>query len=150
MASKQKAASEDSEPYFLDTNILMYAIGSRHALRDACRGALGRAVDRQATLVTDSEVLQEILYRYFSIRKPDIAQVVYHAAVDLCAEIFPVRESDTARALQLLLKRPDLSTRDAIHIATMEAGEIRRILSTDRDFDGLEGIERIDPAHFLE
>lgn len=149
MTSKRKAGSEKSEAYFLDTNILMYATGARHPLRDVCRGVLERAVNRGATLVTDSEVLQEILYRCFSTRKPDIAQAVYSAAVDLCAEIFPVRESDTARALRLLLKRPNLSTRDAIHIATMEAGGIRRILSTDRDFDGLEEIERIDPADFL-
>lgn len=50
----------------------------------------------------------------------------------------------------MLSKTPNLSPRDAIHIATMEAGGIRRILSTDRDFDCIEGIERIDPRRFLE
>ena len=128
----------------------MYAAGSPHALRDACRGALARAVEHWVPLVTDSEVLQEILYRYFSIRKPDIAQAVYQAAVDLCVRVSPVQESDTARALQLLLENPSLSPRDAIHVATMEAGGIRHILSTDRDFDRVRGVERVDPRHFLK
>ena len=126
----------------------MYAAGAQHALRKACQGALQRAVDSGTVLVTDSEVLQEILYRYFSTRKPHLAQAVYRAAVDLCREVYPVRESDTAQALELLLKKPDLSPRDAVHVATMRSAGIRRILSTDRHFDGLEGIERIDPARF--
>ena len=127
----------------------MYAAGAPHALRDACRGALARAVELRAVFVTDSEVLQEILYRYFSIRKPEVAQAVYGAAVDLCTRILPVRESDTARALQLLMENPSLAPRDAVHVATMEAAGVKRILSTDRDFDGLKEIERIDPRHFL-
>jgi uncharacterized protein len=137
------------DAYFLDTSILMYAAGSSHPLREPCRDALSRAVSHRATLVTNSEVLQEIIYRCFSIGKAEIARVVYQSAVGLCAEILPVGEEHTERALELLSKYPEISPRDAIHIATMETAGITQILSTDKDFDDLKEIRRIDPAQFL-
>jgi predicted nucleic acid-binding protein len=127
----------------------MYAVGGSHPLREPCRGALEVAVDRRIRLITDSEVLQEILYRYFALGRPDTAQAVYTSATYLCEEILPVAERHTARALELLLQRPQLTPRDAIHIATMEDRGLRRLLSTDRDFDDIEWIQRIDPVVFV-
>jgi len=134
--------------YFLDANVLMYAAGAAHPLREPCRDALQRAVDQKKTLVTDSEVLQEILYRYFAIRRPEAAQSVYRSATALCDAVLPVTEQDTARALGLLLKYRNLPARDAIHIATMEAAGLRQILSTDTHFDTVTEIDRIDPERF--
>ena len=127
----------------------MYAAGAPHPLRESCRDALEKAVRLKANLVTDSEVLQELLYRYFAINRPEVAESVYRSAVRLCDEVLPVSERHTARALELLLKYRRLSVRDAIHIATMEAKGLRRLVSTDRDFDGVSEIRRIDPRHFL-
>ncbi len=138
-----------ADAVFLDANILMYAAGTDHPLREPCRRALELAVARRVPLVTDSEVLQEILYRYFAIRRPEVAKIVYRAATRLCTEILPVTETNTSRALQLLLERPGFSPRDAIHIATMENAGIGRILSTDTHFDGLSKVERVDPVKFL-
>ena len=39
-----------------------------------------------------------------------------------------------------------LQTRDAIHAATMLHAGIRRILTTNRLFDAVKGIRRVDPA----
>ena len=149
VASRRKPGKRPADAVFLDANILMYAVGAAHTLREPCRAALERAVHRETPLVTDSEVLQELLYRYFAMRRPEIAKAVYAAAIRLCHEILPVGEPHTARALALLLGRPGLSARDAVHVATMESARIRRILSTDRDFDAFSNIERIDPQAFL-
>jgi uncharacterized protein len=127
----------------------MYAAGATHPLRQPCRDALERAVRLNATLVTDSEVLQELLYRYFAIRRPEVAESVYRSTVRLCDEVLSVSEGNTARALELLLKYGRLSVRDAIHIATMEAKGLRLLVSTDKDFDGVSEVQRIDPRHFL-
>ena len=127
----------------------MYAAGGPHSLREPCRAALEAAVTQRVSLVTDSEVLQEILYRYFSLQKPDIAREVYQAATGLCDEVLPVSERTTARARELLLRYEDLSARDAIHIASMEEGGLRRLLSTDGDFDAVDEVRRVDPADFL-
>jgi uncharacterized protein len=149
MTTKKGKERSHLEAYFLDANILMYAAGAHHALREPCRNALSRAVSHRTTLVTNSEVLQEIIYRYYSIRKAEIARVVYQTAVRLCVDVLPVTEEHTARALELLSKYPRISPRDAIHIATMESAGIHSMLSTDRDFDDLEEIQRVDPEQFL-
>ena len=136
-------------PYFLDANVLMYAAGSAHRLREPCREALTRAVDQEVSLITDAEVLQEILHRYFSIGRPEIARTVHQSAINLCDEVLPVEERHTTRALELLLEHRELTPRDAIHVATMEYHGLELLLSTDRDFDNLSQVERIDPTTFL-
>ena len=140
---------DTSASYFLDANVLMYAAGAAHPLREPCRDALTRAVDQEVSLVTDAEVLQEILYRYFSIGRGEVARAVYDSAIRLCDEVLPIDEGHTSRALELLLEHGELSPRDAIHAATMEVHGLERLLSTDRDFDALDQVERIDPAEFL-
>jgi predicted nucleic acid-binding protein len=111
--------------------------------------ALEAAVTRRVSLVTDSEVLQEILHRYFSLQQPDIARELYEAATGLCDEVLPVSERTTARARELLIRYTKLSARDAIHIASMEEAGVQRLLSTDPDFDEVVEVRRIDPAYFL-
>lgn len=138
-----------AEAYFLDANVLMYAAGSDHPLREPCRQALTMAVDQELSLITDAEVLQEILHRYFSIGRPEAARTVHRSAIDLCDEVIPIAEEHTTRALELLLEHSELTPRDAIHVATMEFRGLKLLLSTDRDFDGLSQVERIDPTVFL-
>jgi hypothetical protein len=140
---------DSGQVYFLDANVLMYAAGSDHPLREPCRQALTKAVDQEVSLVTDAEVLQEILHRYFSIGRPETARTVHQAAVDLCDEVIPIAEEYTTRALELLLEHSELTPRDAIHVATMEFHGLQLLLSTDQDFDGLSQVERIDPTAFL-
>ncbi len=140
---------ETAASYFLDANILMYAAGAAHPLREPCREALTRAVEQEVGLVTDAEVLQEILHRYFSLGRPEIARAVYDSAVRLCDEVLPIDERHTSRALELLLEHSELNPRDAIHVATMEDHGLDRLLSTDQDFDAVDQVERIDPAAFL-
>jgi hypothetical protein len=140
--------TDRGDAYFLDANVVMYTVGAEHPLRDPCRRALRRAVDLRVPLITDAEVLQEILYRYYAIGRRETARSVYRHAVDLCDEVLPITGRGTARALELLDAHDRLTPRDAIHVATMEAAGLRCLLSTDRDFDGLAAIERIDPAAF--
>lgn len=53
---------------------------------------------------------------------------------------------DMNLAVTLLQRSSSLRTRDAIHAATMLHAGIRRILSTDRHFDAVKGIRRVDPV----
>ena len=55
----------------------------------------------------------------------------------------------TTRALELLLEHRELTPRDAIHVASMEHHGLELLLSTDKDFDSLNQVERVDPAVFL-
>jgi predicted nucleic acid-binding protein len=131
---------------FLDANLIMYSLGGPHPLRDPCKSILEKIKDGTVQVVTNTEVLQEILYRYFSIRKQTLGELAYSSLIDLCEEIFPVTVQDTDRALELLKGYPDITSRDAIHAATMLNQGIKDILSTDPHFDLIPGIRRIDPV----
>ena len=131
---------------FVDANIFMYLAGRDPVLRERCRDALRAADEREITLVTSAEVLQEILHRYFAIGRHRDARLVYDSAKAICSDILPITERQTARALDLLSSHPHVRARDALHMATMEHHGIRQILSADRHFDQLETAERVDPA----
>ena len=130
-----------SEPYFIDTNILMYAVGTPHPLKEPCLAILKRVSDGEITAVTDTEVFQEIAYRYWSQRKWQVAVEVlsaYHALFD---EIYPIEKTQLSSYYQLLGDHPDLFPRDAIHIAVMHHHGLQRIYTADRDFKRVPGLE---------
>lgn len=50
---------------------------------------------------------------------------------------------DVERAKTVVLTRPGVSARDAVHVAIMERRGTSRVLSFDRGFDAIPGIQRI-------
>ncbi len=130
---------------FIDANLIMYSLGSPHPLREPCRMVLEKIKDGLIQVVTNTEVLQEILYRFLSIKKPSLAALAYTSLVEICVEILPVTIHDMDLALDLLKKYPDITTRDAVHTATMINHEIKEILSADSHFDFITEIRRIPP-----
>jgi uncharacterized protein len=131
---------------FLDANLIMYSSGVPHPLRVPCKSILEKIKNGTLQVVSNTEVLQEILYRYFSIRKKALGELAYTAIIDLCEVILPVTLQETDRALELLKQYPQITSRDAIHAASMLNNGIEEILSTDPHFDLIPGIRRIDPA----
>ncbi|MBI4764399.1 MAG: type II toxin-antitoxin system VapC family toxin [Deltaproteobacteria bacterium] len=123
----------------------MYSLGGPHPLQVPSKGVLEKIKNDSLRVVSNTEVLQEILYRYFSLRKQALGELAYTAMIDLCQAILPVTIQDTDRALGLLKQYPQITSRDAIHAATMLNNGIKEILSTDPHFDLIAGIRRTDP-----
>jgi len=128
---------------FIDSNIPMYVIGAPHPLKDVAGPMLERVLREQERLVTNAEVLQEILHRYTSIRRREAIPVAFELVLDIVDTVFPIELQDMEEARRILLDSEDLSARDSLHYAIMRRYEIGRIMSFDGDFDGLPGIERI-------
>jgi len=121
----------------------MYALGGPHPLQQPCRKILAQTKSGTLLLVTDTEVLQEIFDRYFSIQRAALAETAYTAVKEIGVEILPVMD----RALDLIKNNPTISSRDAVHAAVMLHNGLRVIISTDDHFDRIPGIRRLDPAH---
>jgi len=98
-------------------------------------------MDRQR-LVTDAEVLQEILHRYISINRREVIQPAFDALLALVDSVLAVDQETVVEAKQIVLGYPKLSARDALHLAVMRLHGIDRILSFDSGFDGIRGITR--------
>ena len=128
---------------FVDSNLPMYLVGAAHPNKDAARRLLESAISRSERLVTDAEVLQEILHRYHAIRRLNAVQPAFDALVPLVDEVLPVDLATVQRAKEIVGSGSGLSARDAVHLATMERADVRRILSFDAGFDGWPGIERL-------
>jgi predicted nucleic acid-binding protein len=121
----------------------MYLVGAPHPRKADAQRVLEALVADRRRLVTDAEVLQEILHRYVAIERPDAIQPAFDALLGVVDEVFPVDQDAVERAKRIILGSRRLSARDAIHVATMEQHGVTRIISFDSGFDGLPGIERL-------
>ncbi len=128
---------------FVDSNIPMYLIGAAHPHKTDAQRLLERCVSERERLVTDAEVLQEILHRYVAIARRDAIQAAFDAVLGLVDEVFAVDAAAVDRAKAVVLGHPRLSARDAVHLAIMEEHGVRRIMSFDSGFDGFPGVERL-------
>lgn len=128
---------------FIDSNIPMYLIGAPHPHKTDARRCLEDLVGDRERLVTDAEVLQEILHRYVAIHRPDAIQPAFDALLGIVDEVFPVDRAAVERARTIVLGHKELSARDAIHLAAMQIHGVMRILSFDRGFDSFPGITRL-------
>jgi predicted nucleic acid-binding protein len=133
-------------PYFLDANVPIYAAGSEHPYRECCARIIVAAARGDIDAVTDTEVIQEIAYRFHSVGRRALGLQVAEDFLSVVAAVLPVTREDAARALQLLRARAFLLPRDAIHIAVMEAAGLHTIVTADRHFDRMPGLTRIDPS----
>jgi uncharacterized protein len=121
----------------------MYLIGAPHPHRSDAQRWLEKLVSERERLVTDAEVLQEILHRYAAINRRDAIQPAFDALLGLADQILAVERGHIERAKEIVLGRWLLSARDAVHLAVMEQNGIDRILSFDSGFDGFPGITRL-------
>lgn len=121
----------------------MYLVGAAHPNKEVTRRLLEQAVSLQAQLLTDAEVLQEILHRYLAINRPDAIGPAFEALLGVVREVLPIELTDVQRARRLVGGAGDLSARDALHVAIMQRYDIAEIMSFDRAFDAVPGIRRI-------
>lgn len=128
---------------FIDSNIPMYLVGASHPHKVDARRLVEEAIADSERLVTDAEVLQEILHRYVAFGRREAIQPAFDVLLGIVDEVFPVDADAVERAKSILYGKPRISARDAIHLATMAAHGSTRIMSFDKGFDGYPGVQRI-------
>lgn len=134
---------------FLDANIFLYAIGGDGPYREPCRAVLSAVGQGTLDGVTNSEVLQEILYvRARRVSASDATQAV-RAAAGIVADVLPVTREDVFDACTLLTTYSALGARDALHAAVMKNARVNLIISVDRDFDTVISLKRLKPEDAL-
>ena len=127
----------------VDSNIPMYLIGSPHPHKTDAQRLLEKLIADRERLVTDAEVLQEILHRYVAIDRRDAIQPAFDALLGVVDEVLIVDRRAAERAKQIVLGYRQLSARDALHLSVMEQNGIRQIASFDSGFDAFPGIARL-------
>jgi predicted nucleic acid-binding protein len=106
------------------------------------QSVLEEAIAERERLVTDAEVLREIMHRYTAIERLDAVQPAFDALLGVVDDVYPVELADVERARAVLLGGLGLSARDAIHIAVMQRRGVAEVMSFDGDFDRFPGLVR--------
>ena len=121
----------------------MYLVGAEHPNKGRAQLLLQTAVLAGDRLVTDVEVLQEILHRYTAIERLDAIQPTFDTVLGVVDEVFPVDSVDVDHAKQIILGGSSFTARDALHIAVLERRGISRVMSFDAGYDRRPGLIRI-------
>jgi predicted nucleic acid-binding protein len=121
----------------------MYLVGAPHPHKANAQRLLEKLITDRQRLVTDAEVLQEILHRYVAIDRRDAIQPAFDALLGVVDQVLAVDGTVVQRAKQIVLEYRQLSARDAVHLSVMEQNGIQRILTFDLGFDGFPGVVRL-------
>lgn len=138
--------------YFIDTNVFMYSRGKSHNYKESCANLILKIADgsfeeKLGVPFLDTEVFQEIFYRYAGLNKIKTAIDISCNLMELGINILPVRDMEVKKLIELYKKYNQFkfSTRDLIHLSVMVNNGIKNIISTDKHFDSFDEIKRIDP-----
>ena len=99
---------------FIDSNIPMYVAGGEHPHREPARRFLARVQKGEIQGCTSAEVLQEILCRYSTLRRRDMARL------------------------------DGISAREEVRAAVMTNHDVEWIASFDVRFDRVPGVRRLE------
>ncbi len=132
--------------FLFDTSVFLYALGSEHRYREPCRAIMDDGVQGLLSPEASVELIHE--FAYVRCRRGISRTVASKDALEIAgtSRLHMVTPSDIERALELWREHERLDMRDAIFAAQALNRGIDAILSPDRGFDGIPGLERIDPA----
>lgn len=131
---------------FVDANIFMYAVGVAHPHKAPSIRVLERLAGDGVGAVSDAEVLQELLYRYWHLNMVERGAALVDYVVQAIPTILPINLQDVVVARSLLVQHPALKPRDAIHAAVMLNHGLTHLYSYDQDFDLIPGLTRLEPG----
>jgi predicted nucleic acid-binding protein len=130
----------------VDANIFMYAAGAEHPHKEPSREFLEQVARGEVEAVVDAEALQEILHRYRASGHWSEGSRIYDLARRIMPLVLPITAEVLDKSHALLDRYAALTARDALHAAVVQNHGLRAICSYDKDFDEIEGLERIQPG----
>ena len=135
---------------FLDTNVILrYLTRDDEAKAEACYQLFQRVRLGEEELFTCEAVVTEVAYVLSSPRAP--YRLSHH---EVRARLLPIltlrglrlpQKRVYLRALDLYASAPFLDFEDALAVAHMEHRGLAEIVSYDRDFDRVTGLQRTEP-----
>jgi predicted nucleic acid-binding protein len=129
----------------LDTTVLVYAIGTDHALRTPCRDLLRLVEEGRVRATTTVEVLQEFAHvRARRRSRADAAAAARSAAIGLSPLVHPELE-DLMEGLELFETSKRLGAFDAV-LAASARRQGWALASADVAFEAVEDLRYLNPA----
>ena len=128
----------------IDTNVIVYAVGSVHPLKQASDRILSDIAAGTLTANLDVETLQEVLHLYSSRAERRKGFRTIEHLLMLFPNPFPIGREEIERARDLMMKHPFLGARDGIHAAVVQTHDLEGIVTADKVFDRIKRLRRFD------
>ncbi len=135
-----------TDRFLVDTNVFLYARGAEHPYRVPCRQILQTAANGVIALECSVEVVQEYAHVLLRRAMPRDAALDEADEIGRQCRLHPFDPAVLSTALDLLRRHPDLGVRDAVHASTALSAGLDAIISTDRVFDQVAALRRVDPG----
>lgn len=129
---------------FVDTSVLLVAVGGEHSLRDASRRLLVLAQRGQVRIHLSVEAGQEFLFHRMRRAGLELALRQFDALDRLV--VWHPYDVETLHRARDLVSLGTVRGRDAVHAATALIGGFGEIVSFDTDFDRIPGLRRVEPT----
>ena len=117
---------------FVDTNVIMYAVGREHPLRPEAQAFFVESLASNEVLVTSAEVLQELLHAYLVANRIETLDTALSLARARIQTVWPVEAEDVDLARLLVDRHPGLGARDLLHVACCSRRDVVRVQTFDR------------------
>ena len=128
----------------IDTNVIVYAVGSVHPLKQASDRILSDIVAGTLAANLDVETLQEVLHLYSSRDERRKGFRTIEHLLMLFPNPFPIGREEIERARDLMMEYSFLGARDGIHAAVVQNHELEGIITADKVFDRIKGLKRFN------
>ena len=124
---------------FVDTSVLMYAVGGEHPHKAEAREFFESALEWRRPLATSAAVLQELSHAYLPVDRVATLDRALELAEGLIPEVWGVEPEDVRLARLLIDVHPALGARDLLHLACCQRREVYEIKTFHRALAGAFG-----------
>jgi len=129
----------------VDTTVLVYAVGSDHPYRDPCRTLVEAISQGDVRATTTIEVVQEFAHVRARRRGRDDAVQLASSFADLLAPLTHARETHLRAGFELWRRHSEIGCFDAVLVAVARELGASTIVSADRAFGTVQGVEHTIP-----
>jgi uncharacterized protein len=131
--------------FLFDTAVFVYARGRPHPLREPCSAIIADQIDGRLAGEAAVGLVREYVHQRY--RQTNDRWEAVQMALDVArlCKLHAVGVDDVLRALELYEHNPRLGSTDAVFAAVALNRDIDAVLTPDRGFDGIPGLQRIDP-----
>lgn len=126
----------------IDTNVVVYAGGKDHPLKDSARRILSDIAGGALQANLDAETLQEILHLYSSRGERRKGFETLRDILVLFPNPIPVGREEVEKACDFMRQYFFLGARDAIHAAVVMLHGLEGIITADKAFDRVKSVKR--------
>jgi uncharacterized protein len=131
---------------FIDTNILLrYLTKDDPVQYPRCRNLFKKAQNGEMLLVTSTLVIAELIWTLASYYRVSKEQIIEKASIIIGSAAIQIPDKEIIAEALVIYARKHVDYIDAYNAVLLRHLNLKEIYSYDRDFDKIEGIDRLEP-----